>query len=197
MIKKGMVVALSWIFLGIVVCGLLLFIFVAHYKLSIVVVHGDSMVPTLAHGDRVLIWKHRASKQLQKDLIVVGKLTAVSPHFATMPDSLFIKRVVGLAGETITIPIADLPQEIRPFHNKKVNTEGNLVWEIPPNHCFVRGDGRFSDDSVNWGPIPTAALIGVVLLKLPRRVDLPPPTFPVPENLPAFSDEDMAEWLKN
>ncbi len=192
-----MVVVLFWILLGIAVCGLLLFVFVARYKLSIVAIHGDSMVPTFTHGDRVLIWRYGVGKRLQKDQIVVGKLTAVSPHFATMPETLFIKRVVGLAGETITISLADLPQEIRSLHKHKANKQDNLVWNVPSKHCFVRGDGRFSDDSVSWGPIPAAALIGVVILKLPRRADLPPPRLPTLETAPPFHNEEIPEWLKD
>ncbi|MEH1906651.1 MAG: hypothetical protein V7L05_08485, partial [Nostoc sp.] len=51
-------------------------------------------------------------------------------------------------------------------------SNGNLVWTVPENHCFVRGDGLVSMDSLIVGPIPLSALTGIAVMKLPRRLDV-------------------------
>jgi signal peptidase I len=82
------------------------------------------------------------------------------------PPTKFIKRLTGLPGDTISIRISELDQRLRVILPAKYATHDVLVWHIPPGHCFVRGDGQFSGDSVIWGPIPIKFLTGLVLLKL-------------------------------
>jgi len=65
-------------------------------------------------------------------------------------------------------------------HSNSVDDDDDkayITWEIPEDHCFIKEDSRWSEDSVVWGPIPLNLLAGIVLLKLPRRtlVSTPPP----------------------
>lgn len=99
------------------------------------------------------------------DEIIDGKLTLESDH------SKFVKRVIGLPEDTICIPLSSLHEFMQTMLRSRCNAEGNLVWTVPKNHFFVRGDGLISMDSLVLGPLPLSILTGVVVCKLPRRLD--------------------------
>lgn len=86
--------------------------------------------------------------------------------------SKFIKRVIGLPGDTVCIPISTLHENLRPLISSRYSENGNLMWKIPENHCFLRGDGLCSIDSLLLGPIPLSAITGIAVLKLPRHSDV-------------------------
>jgi signal peptidase I len=80
----------------------------------------------------------------------------------------FIKRVVALPGDTVSIdhghPVVNgkVAQEsfIRPCPTGNAcNLPGTIT--IPPDHYFMMGDNRgSSDDSRFWGPVPRDWIIG-------------------------------------
>jgi len=90
----------------------------------------------------------------------------------------FVKRVVGLPGDMVVIHISELHESMWSSLQPKCDSEGNLVWHIPPGHYFVRGDAPVGGDSITWGPVHLDSLVGVMLAKLPRRASStrPPPT---------------------
>jgi len=103
------------------------------------------------------------------DLIHFGQISSEVFEFAKTPPTKFIKRLVGLPGDTISIRISELDERLQVVLRAKHDNNGVLVWHIPPDHCFVRGDGPVSGDSIIWGPIPIKFLTGVMLLKLPSN----------------------------
>jgi signal peptidase I len=169
--------------------------------LSVTTVCGHSMHPTLAPGDRLLVLHHWPGKWLCKGLIVVGHLDKVLPSlvlesFNPPEMSKFIKRVIGLPGDTVVIHISELHEMMRPSLQPRCDSEGNLVWHIPPGHCFVRGDGPISGDSATWGPVPLDAITGVVLAKLPRRAGFSQTESPLPD-YPSPSQPEFARSEKD
>lgn len=83
----------------------------------------------------------------------------------------FIKRVVGVPGDTIKIVNGMVYRngvlEKEPFPIECGDTPscdfGNPI-KIPPGYYFVLGDNRgASDDSRFWGPVPHSYIIGVVV----------------------------------
>lgn len=94
------------------------------------------------------------------------------------PSFKFIKRVIGLPGDTVCIPLSTLAENLQPLLRDRCNSDSNLIWNVPENHCFVRGDAPFSVDSVLLGTVPLASITGVAVLKLPRRADLEMPLQP-------------------
>lgn len=95
--------------------------------------------------------------------------------------SKFVKRIVGLPGDTVCISISSLHEFMQTVLRSAegssaslsgCDSDGNLIWTVPENHCFVRGDGLVSMDSLIVGPIPLSALTGIALMKLPRRLDI-------------------------
>jgi signal peptidase I len=143
-------------------------------------VASDSMTPTLHTGDRVLVGKRTPwNRPLARGDIVVYRPPGV--------DRAYVKRVVGLPGETIRMrgtaalvdgtPIADLapagPGRLvgveRFGEGDEVAVEaaeGAVPGEpvlVPPGSCFVLGDRRAdSKDSRSQGPVRLSSVIGVV-----------------------------------
>jgi signal peptidase I len=141
--------------------------------LVVVTVTLHSMEPTLSPGDRVLVLKYWPRRRLRKGQIVI--VWPWEPSERRGPFGVerpYIKRIVGMPGERLVTSLAELSEihreDQRPWHD----ASGMRVWEIPPGHCFVRGDypiGGF--DSLSWGPVPDRAVLGVVVKRLRSRPD--------------------------
>ncbi len=146
---------------------------VAAYKIP-----STSMVPNILVGDRILLDKTvYTRRELQRGDVVIF------PY----PDNRriqFLKRVVGLPGETIAIRkgVVFINGEAitRPSGTEGLASEGppgsayriEPQWEtsgdlpptsIPHGYCFVLGDNRSnSRDSRNFGPVPLRDVLGAV-----------------------------------
>jgi signal peptidase I len=82
-------------------------------------------------------------------------------------NSRFVKRITGLPGDMICIHISSLHPGLQSYLRNQCNPNGNLIWHIPVEYCFVRSDAPAGGDSITWGPIPVRAIVGPVLMKLP------------------------------
>ncbi len=105
------------------------------------IVSGDSMVPTFESGDYLIIDEvtYRYREPQKGDVVVF--------RYPLDPSKFFIKRIVGLPGETL---VAD-----------------GREWRLGLDDYFVEGDNRpFSLDSRSWGPVPRENVIGRALLRL-------------------------------
>lgn len=187
------------IILLIVCLGIIAFL---RFNFTITTVHGDSMYPTLKEGDRLLslnflphLWLHKGQivigniNQLElqspsevfADIDIMGELDSTFENLSEAdienlpiePNySKFIKRIVGLPGDTVCIPLSSLHEFMQTVLRSRCNADGNLIWTVPENHCFVRGDGLISMDSLTVGPIPLSEITGIAVLKLPRHSDV-------------------------
>ena len=150
------------IFLIIVV-----FILVGVFFVQPVVVEGTSMVPQLHDGERLLVnklvyykiqgfsWGH-----LQRGDVVVF-------WFPNDPDKSYVKRIIGLPGETVEVRAGRVyingDELNEPYldadHNQ--NLRDNLVRKVEEHHYFVMGDNRDnSSDSRYWGLVPEKYIYG-------------------------------------
>jgi signal peptidase I len=122
---------------------------------------GTGMAPTYNDGDRLLLDKTR--HQYERGDVVVF-------HYPRDPSKSFIKRIVGLPGEEISIRqgttyingvALDEPYIAAEFKQNPSNLEPEVV---PPGHYFVMGDNRdHSNDSRMWGSLPQRSIYAVVL----------------------------------
>lgn len=111
-----------------------------------VVVTGDSMLPRLHGGDRLLVSKaYWIVGSIERGDIVVIK-RAEDEDFS-------IKRVHRLGGETVDW--RNVPED---WHL------ANGPYRVPSDAVFVLGDNRrVSVDSRTYGPVPTREVIGKVV----------------------------------
>jgi signal peptidase I len=103
---------------------------------------------------------------------------------ADKDDVNFIKRVVGLPGDTIRVVegrvIRNGERTDEPFANLELCDGGDSCTfrgsvRIPPDHYFMMGDNRgASDDSRFWGPVPRDWFIGGAFATYwpPRKIGL-------------------------
>lgn len=169
--------SLNWFTLLV---SLVIFLFFAFctIKLTLIVVtvKNHSMSPTLKDGDRVLVFRYWPHWWLKKGQIVLvwpwNKLKNTKKPFGD--NDPFIKRIIGLPGDTLITSLAELDDfnQVREAVNHDKN--GQRFWNILPKHIFVRGDhpiGGF--DSLSWGPILRQKVLGVVIMRLPGRLNSP------------------------
>ena len=124
-------------------------------------VEGISMEPNLHDGQFVVVNRlaYRWSQPERGDIIVF--------HFPLNPERRFIKRVIGLPGEEVTVRggqvyiNGELIDE--PYLNAAPRYSGD--WTLGPDEIFVLGDNRNnSSDSQNWGALPLGEIIGKAVL---------------------------------
>lgn len=168
--KKVKSEGLEWIKALLIAFGLAAIIRI--FLFTPIVVDGISMMPTLEHGDRMIVNKigYTIGEPKRFDIVVF--------HAPEQKD--YIKRVIGLPGDTVeyrddVLYINGKPQE-EPYLDqyKKEIQEGTLTEDftlhdnfqmegdtVPENHVFVMGDNRRkSKDSRHIGPVPIEEIIG-------------------------------------
>jgi signal peptidase I len=132
----------------------------------------ESMEPTL-HGcsgcnnDRLLVDKlsYRLHAVHRGDVVVFRR-----PPSVPAPESVLIKRVIGLPGETVRghdgmVWIGGRPLEESYVAPACHGTADFGPVSVPSGHYFVMGDNRCnSDDSRMFGPIPKSSIIGRAFL---------------------------------
>ncbi|MEK6371831.1 MAG: signal peptidase I [Acidobacteriota bacterium] len=132
------------------------------------------MEPTIQHGERVM---SRLSKGPQRGDIIVF-------DYPLQPSTPFLKRLVGLPGETVEIRDKQLfingkkAEEPYVQHDDPQTFPRNPdlpepyrsrdqfgPYTVPPDSYFVLGDNRDrSSDSRYWGVVPRQNVRGVVIL---------------------------------
>lgn len=122
-----------------------------------------SMIPTLLPGDRVLVCKFWYSFQEPKR----GQIFVFK--YPVDPKRDFVKRIIGLPGETIEI------RQGQVFINDSPIEEPYVVFpdsynmkqvKVPEGHYFAMGDNRpNSQDSRFWGFVPEENVRGPVFLR--------------------------------
>ena len=150
---------------------LLIALVILQNLLCIVTVESNSMTPTLSEGDRLLVLRYWPRTFLHRGQIVVVWPVPSQISFNSHPKPFglipFIKRIVGLPGDTLVTYLNEVSDFHRPRLQPLHDVSGKRIWTIPGKHIFVRGDnivGGF--DSLSWGPIPFESIVGVVVLKL-------------------------------
>jgi len=132
-------------------------------------VPSGSMLPTLQIGDRIVVLKFGYT--INRGDIVVFRRT---PADTSTTDADLVKRVIGLPGETIssqgdTVLINGEPID-EPWLPRLTGQCAQSAYNIPktkiaPGHYFMMGDCRgYSDDSRDWGTVPSSYVIGKVFV---------------------------------
>ena len=162
--------------------AIIAFIFVVPVRLWIAqpfIVNGSSMDDTFADGEYLIVdeLSYRFKEPERGDVLVF--------RYPQDPDKFFIKRLIGLPGETVTIKSGKVtiinqvhPAGItlnEPYIESKTFNNVNTV--LGADEYFVMGDNRIvSSDSRMWGPLPKEDLIGRPIARLfpLRKLDIWP-----------------------
>jgi len=147
----------------IAILTLLLFL-VMRFAIQNFNIDGTSMEPNLHNSELVLVdkWTYLFHSPARGDVIVF--------HAPPDPSQDYVKRVIGLPGDTITINgttvIVDgvtLNETYVAPEDQGIPTGARVIQNmvVPPHDYFVLGDNRaVSSDSRIWGFVPQANIIG-------------------------------------
>lgn len=146
-----------------IVLTLLMFL-VIRFAIQNFNVDGQSMEPNLHNTELILVdkWTYLFRPPARGDVIVF----VAPPH----PDMDYVKRVIGIPGDVITIRNTTVIVDGVTLNESYVDprNQGNLFayknitnWVVPANEYFVLGDNRaVSSDSRDWGYVPKQNIIG-------------------------------------
>ncbi len=133
------------------------------------IVSGASMYPTFQNEQYLVVdeLSYRFESPQRGDVIVF--------RYPKDPSQFFIKRIIGLPGETVSIT----NEQIYITHNGQTeklsepyiaDSTGNgpdMSVTLGPDQYFVMGDNRpESSDSRIWGPVPRQNIVGRVIVRL-------------------------------
>jgi len=132
------------------------------------IVSGDSMVPTFHNGEYLIV------DELSYYLREPSRGEVIIFRYPKEPSKFFIKRVIGLPGETVTITNGHIEiTEVNgtritlsePYVKAEVLSDMNTI--LAADEYFVMGDNRnASSDSRFWGPVPQQLLVGRAFARL-------------------------------
>lgn len=156
-------------FLVVTVISLAVVFFIRTYIAQPFVVSGASMEPAFQSGEYLIV------DQLTYKLEEPKRGDVVIFKYPEFPSKFFIKRIIGLPGETvhiegetITIKKVDSDEFIEikePEIDFKSENFGETV--LSDDQYFVMGDNRAASlDSRSWGPLDSEFLIGRAFIRL-------------------------------
>jgi signal peptidase I, bacterial type len=150
------------IFLIIVV-----FILFGVFIVQPVVVEGTSMLPELHDGERLLVNKLVYYKIQSVSWGHISRGDIVVFWYPREPDKSYVKRVIGLPGETVEVRNGKVLIDGRVLDEEYLDTEHNQALpsfparKVEEHHYFVMGDNRDnSSDSRYWGLVPEKYIYG-------------------------------------
>lgn len=164
--------------------GLIVLLIVVPIRLFVAqpfIVSGASMEPTLSSGDYLIIDQisYQFHEPDRKDVAVF--------RFPDNPSRFYIKRIIGLPGETVKISEGTVriynkahPDGFtltEPYLNPDNRVQEKMAITLGDDEYFVLGDNRqSSSDSRTWGVLPERYLVGRAVLQLfpPNEIALTP-----------------------
>jgi signal peptidase I len=130
----------------------------------------DSMVPTLAIGDRLVVEKvSYGFHPPETGDIIVFEPPAQLQQYGYAPNRAFIKRIIGTPGDLVqvhkgTVYLNQRPL-VEPYTAEPPDYEMEQV-QVPVDQFFVMGDNRNnSNDSHIWGFLPKQNIIGRAIFR--------------------------------
>lgn len=120
----------------------------SYFNFATAVVNGDSMMPTLKPGRRLLFTRAYwlVGDINLNDIVVV--------HDPNRKDLTIIKRIAGLPGDTID-----------PLNVPRDYSLRNGAYRVPPGTVYLLGDNRaVSEDSREFGPVEFKEILGKIVV---------------------------------
>ena len=158
--KRRLSVPVLAVWLRDLIISLAISAFIIIFLYQPVKVEGTSMMPSLDDQERIFVNKYvYRLEPIQRGDIVVFR-------YPRDPSKSFIKRVIGLAGDSIRIEAGEvyvngiaLEEDYVPAAYSDQRSYAEIV--VPPNSYFVLGDHRtMSNDSRDFGPVNIGYIYG-------------------------------------
>jgi len=161
-----------WEIIKIVIIALAIVVPIRYFLFQPFFVKGESMEPNFQNGDYLIIdeLSYRL-REPQRGEVIVFK-------YPQDPSQRYIKRIIGLPGETVEIKDGKIViygenSEVKTLDELTylpsfTQTEGNTRIALNENEYFVLGDNRLgmsSYDSRRWGSLPRGNIIGRVVIR--------------------------------
>ncbi len=159
-----------WEITKIVIIALVIVVPIRYFIFQPFLVKGQSMEPAFENGDYLIVDEiSYRFRDPQRGEVVVFK-------YPQNPSQRYIKRIIGLPGETVEIDdgrviiypenlgglVLDESSYLSPF----IFTPGDTRVILDENEYFVLGDNRaVSSDSRRFGPLPRENIIGRVFFR--------------------------------
>lgn len=164
-----------WLFIWetakIIIISLAIIVPIRYYLVQPFFVKGASMEPNFEDGDYLLIDEisYRLNEPKRGDVIVF--------RFPENPSQHYIKRIIGLPGETVEVKnnrvkVYDKKYETgfvlaEDYLSINQKTLGDQNLKLGDKEYFVMGDNRLqSSDSRRWGAVPENLITGKAFLRL-------------------------------
>lgn len=159
-----------WENFQILAIALILALFLRFFVAEPRFIPSDSMVPTLAVGDRLVVEKlsYRFHPPTRGDIIVFDPPMLLQVQ-GYAKDQAFIKRVIGLPGQTVAVKNGQVYLDGQSLKESYIAEAPDYQMEpvtVPQGSLFVMGDNRNnSNDSHVWGFLPIPNVIGRAWLR--------------------------------
>ena len=155
----------AWEIIKVIIISLLIVIPIRTWIAQPFIVEGASMEPNFHNGEYLII------DELSYAFGAPKRGEVIIFRYPLQPSEFFIKRIIGLPGETVEIKTgqvfvndAVVPEQYLP---KNLQTGPDKTVQLEDNQYFVMGDNRTaSSDSRVWGPLPKKNITGRVFLRL-------------------------------
>lgn len=187
------------------VFALMIAVLVIVFIIQPVKVEGTSMLPRLHDGERIFVNKliyydefNWAPKVDRGDIVVFW--------FPDEPTKSYIKRVIGLPGDTVEVHEGLVRVNGRDIEEDYLDPSLNLAHRtqppiyVKPNYYFVMGDNRDnSSDSRIWGLVPKKYIYGKALFRywpisaasVIHHEDIKTPASPFPSSSPETQSPEV------
>ncbi len=165
------ILAFLWETVKIVVVSLAIILPIRYYLVQPFFVKGASMESNFEDGDYIFVdeLSYQFESPKRGDVVIF--------RYPLDQKEFFIKRVIGLPGETVEIKDnkviihnADHPDGFvldEPYLDPGQETLGNSRIKLDDNEYFMLGDNRLrSSDSRIWGPVNRSLITGKAFVRL-------------------------------
>lgn len=155
-----------WELLKAFILAMVIIVPIRYFLVQPFFVRGASMEPNFHDSEYLIVdqLSYRFREPKRGEVIVF--------RYPQDPSQFFIKRIIGLPGETIHVdnghvsvtehgnPTTDVLDETA-YLSKEVRTGGQMDVHLNNEEYFVLGDNReASSDSRSWGPVGKQAIMG-------------------------------------
>jgi len=175
--------------LQVIIIALAIIIPVRYFFITPFYVKGASMVPTFHESEYLVVDEisYRFKEPVRGEVIVF--------HYPRNEKEFFIKRIIGLPGETVQITgnkVYINGEELsEPYLDSETKTTGEIVVTLQTDEFFVLGDNRsFSLDSRAFGPLKERYIVGRTWIRgwpFDKIMIFEPPQYELPSQVDSQS----------